>query len=309
MSTVELDKPVDNVTEFRVTNFYIWKDIILTNSELFIEAVEDVKHTSNGSAVEYFDRLKKYMTASTNFEENWKLVAGVLGILGDDFKPDSIRGLYKVVLRVTGEIEKKYYQFKKVDVPRLKNIMEMRVYDLIDYIQPQIVKFKYLRDLAIKEVHDELFNSLNKSRVELNLIEHCYKTFNNSIANYKEVLHAFSQVQNEGLFYRFDVTYSSLVNFSLTLDKSLDKQLEEVSLLDDKQLTDNIESLKAQVMYIKKLALTIPQQESYNIEQFKKGIVVSDVFDVVVKINTLASTIDQAYVDIINQRFMSLMAE
>lgn len=309
MSTVELDKPVDNATEFRVTNFYIWKDIILTNSELFIEAVEDVKHTSNGSAVEYFDRLKKYMTASANFEEDWKLVAGVLGILGDDFKPDSIRELYKVVLRVTGEIEKKYYQFKKIDIPRLKNIMEMRVYDLIDYIQPQMVKFKYLRDLAIKEVHDELFNSLNKSKVELNLIEHCYKTFNNSLVNYQEVLHAFNQVQNEGLFYRFDVTYSSLINFSISLDKSLDKQLEELYLIADKPLIDNIESLKAQVMYINKLALTIPEQESYDPSQFKKGIIVSDVYDVIVNINTLASTIDQAYIDLINSRFIYLLAE
>lgn len=249
------------------------------------------------------------MKASVNFEDDWLLVAGVLGILGDDFKPDSIRELYKVVIRVTGQIENKYRQFTKVDVSRLKSAMDLRVYDLIDYLQEQTIKFKQLKELAIKEVHNELFKSLNKSVIELNVIEHCYKTFNNSLANYQEVLHAFSQVQNEGLFYRFDVSYSALVNLSLALDKSLGNQLEEIELLEDKALTDGIEHLKANVMFMNKLALKIPEQPSYAPKSFKRGIILSDVFEIVKQINALASTIYQNHVDMINQRFMTLMAE
>ncbi|GAK30738.1 hypothetical protein WOSG25_050100 [Weissella oryzae SG25] len=292
-----------------VTNFYIWEEITLTNAELFESAVYNVTSNVTYSTVDFFRQLKKFIATSENFEEDWKLVAGGLDVLGDGFKPDSLRALYKVVLQVKYQIETKYYQYSKNDVIRLKDNRQLRAYEMLDCVHEQMRKFKVLKYQAIQDVHDTLFSNLNKSRVELSFLERCYREFNKSLENYKEVLHAFNQVQNEGLFYRFDVSYSSLINFSLALDKSLTRQLENIEILEDKQLKDGLELLKTNIMYINKLALTIPEQESYDIKAFKRGIVLTDVLNIVLQINALATTTIEINIETINARFMALLAE
>jgi len=298
----------ESVDTNRVNTFFIWKEIYKSFSEKFMqESFSVVNGGIPDQANEYLKRLKRYSSNANEHDYYWKTLSELMEFMELPNGVDQLRDLYKKIKQFDRIVEEEMIKLKRM--PNLDNVSadQIRVHEFIDGVMPFRTAFDKERSELLKHVQIDLFKSLQRSDMELRLLESVNHQFQYLLNDMTSVFHAMSEVEN-GHMYRLDVTYSQYQTDIYTLLDKVNAFKVTANVVADTQLNVAIFYVAETVQKLIDLGLKIPQQPSYNIETFKSGHVASDVFEVVKKINRSIEELKMCF-SVFESRIIVLMSD
>lgn len=161
---------------------------------------------------------------------------------------------------------------------------DLRLYEFISTLD--IARKGFITDYkeVLTFVQNELFESLERSNMELRLLNDVNRQFQKLMAEVKPQFMAMEDV-SKGYASRFDLTFATYQTEMYDLRDKIDQFKNIAMIVGDEDLNVIIQAVRVQVDRLIQLGITITNQSSYSVERFKSGKMGADVFEVIHQIN------------------------
>ncbi|MBM7617385.1 hypothetical protein JOC36_000942 [Weissella uvarum] len=201
----------------------MWQDIATAFARDFYIDCQSLIKSVPDTPEEYLKRLKIYSSKTSEHEERWTNLAQLLELINLSNDIEYLREWYKKVMKIDEYVNQYIQYLSKVSSLKNTRTTNIHLYDFIDDLIPTLKSFMETMEPLLNQIKEDFFNTLERSQIELRLLDRLYQKFNDTFKDFDIVKISFYKVETEGATKDFDSIYHNMLNQTQNVSNLLEQ--------------------------------------------------------------------------------------